>query len=686
MLPGGAARRSSQPRLLTVRVARRLLLLLLVLSAAAQADGSQSGLRLYDADSRTAVYAPQLDTAVTIAVSGMLLRATVVQRFTNPGTSWAEGIYTFPLPADAAVDRLRLRYAGRLIEGEVQERQTARRHYEQARAAGQGATLLDQQRDNVFTTSVANIPPGETVEVTVVYQQHARWRGHAYSLRFPMVVAPRYIPGQALPDETQGTASGWSPNTDQVPDAAAITPPVVAAAPPDVNPLSIRVELDVGLPLAAIDSPYHAVSVDNPAPGRYTVELVDVTTPAERDFELRWRPRLGHVPSAALFSQVWRERHYGLLMLMPPRAQVEVPAIARELILVVDTSGSMHGESIEQARAALQRALSALRPADRFNIVQFNDRVHSLFAAAVPADATHLRRARDYVAGLSAEGGTEMLPAMRHALRRVEGNGLLRQIVFLTDGAIGNEQALFELIAQRIGDSRLFTVGIGSAPNALFMRKAARFGRGSFAYIGASDEVEQKMARLFRRLRAPVLTDLRLTWQTADGRPVAGQAPQRVPDLYADEPLVVAVQSAAALRSVRVEGRLAGEPWAHTIAVHSGGDADSVHVLWARRSIDDHIADLSLARDAESVRADVLAIALEHRLVSRYTSLVAVDRTPQRPMHAGLTGSALATRLPAGWSATAVFGRLPKTATPAPLLLLVAVAGLGVAWLARPKR
>ena len=169
--------------------------------------------------------------------------------------------------------------------------------------------------------------------------------------------------------------------------------------------------------------------------------------------------------------------------------------MARELILVVDTSGSMHGDSIEQARAALELALQQLRPGDRFNVIQFSDRLHSLFEHAVTADAEHLRRARAYIRALRAEGGTEMLPAMRHALRNQPRDGLLRQVVFLTDGAIGNEQALFDTIAERLGDSRLFTVGIGSAPNALFMRKAARFSRGTFAYIGSTQDVQVQMVK-----------------------------------------------------------------------------------------------------------------------------------------------------------------------------------------------
>ena len=660
------------------------ILLLLLLSLQAAGSELRPGLRLIGMDAQDLMYAPQLRTDVEIGVSGMLVRVSVVQRFTNPSSEWVEGVYVFPLPAEAAVDRLRMRYGGRLIEGEIQERQQARRQYEQARAAGHGASLLDQQRANVFTTSVANIPPGEMVQVEIEYQQQARWQGRGYSLRFPMVVAPRYIPGVPLRSERSAAgAQGWAVNTDQVADAGEITPPVVAGAGPDLNPVSIRVELDAGLALADIDSPYHAISIEQVAAGRYRLALRDGPVPADRDFVLRWYPALGAEPAAALFSQQWRDAHYGLLMLMPPHAADNRQAVPRELILVVDTSGSMHGDSIAQARAALELALQQLRPGDRFNVIQFNDRPHSLFEHAVTADPEHLRRARAYVRTLRAEGGTEMLPAMRHALRDQPRDGLLRQVVFLTDGAIGNEQALFDTIAERLGDSRLFTIGIGSAPNALFMRKAARFGRGTFAYIGSTQDVQVQMARLFQQLSAPVLTDVRLRWETVDGRPVDAQAPQRIPDLYADEPLVVAVRAPTPLSRARVSGMLGTRPWTHTADLGGGATSDSVHVLWARRMIDDWLARLSLGGNARAVRDAVSQLALEHHLVSRYTSLVAVDRTPSRPLEQGLQSAGVPTRLPAGWSATAVFGRLPGTATPAALYLLAGLAGLAIAVVVR---
>ncbi len=666
-----------------------LIMAVLILLGASEAQAAEAppGLVLYGAAGEPMGPAPQLRTDVTIEVTGMLARVRVKQRFSNPNGVWVEGVYVFPLPKDAAVDRLQMRYAERLIEGEIQERRQAEKTYQQARAKGQVASLLNQQRANIFTIAVANIPPGETVVIQIEYQQPVRWLDREFSLRFPMVVGPRYIPGRPLKSESESaTAHGWAADTDQVPDASQITPPVAVGAAEGFNPLQLRVVLHIGLALADIGSPYHPIRVEELAPGDYAVELAHGAVAAERDFVLRWRPALAAQPAAALFNEQWRGRYYSLLMVMPPRPEALPPSRGRELILVVDTSGSMHGASIEQARAALLSALQRLKPGDRFNVIQFNHTVQQLFDRAMPADQASLQRARRYVRGLKADGGTEMLPAMRRALYDPTPSGLLRQVVFLTDGAVGNEQAMFEAVAQDIGDSRLFSVGIGSAPNALLMRRAAQFGRGTFTYIGSTDEVEDKVAALFAQLSAPVLTDVQLHWDAEEPDASVVQTPLPVPDLYAGEPLVVVVESGRRLRSVRIEGRLGTQVWRHTARLQGGADGAGVHALWARRMIDDWVVRQVTGEDRAAARDAVLGLALEHHLVSRYTSLVAVDKTPRRPSASDLQSAAIPARLPATWSADAVFGRLPATATPAPLFMLLGLLGLVLGWLVRERR
>jgi Ca-activated chloride channel family protein len=636
------------------------------------------GLVLFGLDGTRLADAPRLRTDVRIEVSGVVSRARVRQRFTNPTGEWVEGLYVFPLPGNAAVDRLRMRIGDRLVVGEIQERAEAERTYARARAAGQATGLVRQQRPNVFTTAVANIPPRGAIEVEIAYQERLAWRDGAFSLRFPMVVAPRYIPGEPSPGSVGDVgAPGWSPATDQVPDAPSVTPPVVGGAPPSFRPVRLEVVLDAGLPLASIESPHHRLVTEPLGKGRvgaYRVRLADDDVPAERDFVLRWRPVPMAQPRVAAFREQWQDRAYTLLMLMPPTIGADREWPARELILVIDTSGSMFGESLAQAKAAVRQALAELRPQDRFNLIQFNRSVDRLFATARPVTPWHLARARRYIDGLEADGGTEMAPALRAALDDPGPSGLLRQVVFLTDGAVANEQALFALLKRDLGASRLFTVGIGSAPNAHFMHRAAALGRGRHTFIGRIDEAGAEMAALFRALRRPVLADLRAEWLLPGG-PVE-QAPVRIPDLYAGDPIVLAVASDQAPQTVRLEGRIGHRAWRQDVELPAQAEASGIHALWARRRIDDWLGARADGADAGQVREAVLRLALRHHLVSPYTSLVAVDRTPRRPADAALERHALATRLPAGWAMQKVFGRLPATATHAPLAALVGMVCL----------
>ena len=459
--------------------------------------------------------APTLRTDVHIFVTGLVARSTVRQEFQNPGSEWAEGIYVFPLPETAAVDHLRMRIGDRVIKGMIQERAQARKTYAKAKGEGKKASLIEQERANIFTTSVANIGPNERISVEIEYQETVHVEGEQFSLRFPMVVGPRYIPGaettgQAFSPEPDG--HGWARNTDQVPDASRITPPVQEPQDGPLNPTSLTITLAPGFPLARVFSRYHDIDQTEHTEHEdkhYTIRLEEHHIPADRDFELTWEPKAGHAPHATMFQEQHGTHTYFLLMVTPPAPVFSSQlTVSRDVTFVIDTSGSMHGTSIEQAKLALQLALTRLKTKDRFNIIQFNHDAHSLFPSTQPVTPQAIRQAARYIARLEAEGGTEMLPALQQALQTRETHTKLRQVIFITDGQVGNEAALFRLIEQQLGPTRLFTVGIGSAPNSYFMRHAAKFGRGTFTYIGHHREVQEKMGQLFEKLEHPIVTDI----------------------------------------------------------------------------------------------------------------------------------------------------------------------------------
>ncbi len=356
-------------------------------------------------------------------------------------------------------------------------------------------------------------------------------------------------------------------------------------------------------------------------------------------------------------------------MVMPPADQfVETVKLPREAVFVVDTSGSMGGASIIQARQALLLAIEQLRAEDFFNIIEFDSTFSRLYSESRPAMPAAIEEAKNWIAGLEANGGTEMMAPLRAALEDREEHTPVRQVMFITDGCVGNEDALFAAINSDLGRSRLFTIGIGSAPNSHFMERAALFGRGSFTHIGAPSEVSLRMGELFAKLENPVLADIELVWPDPD----AETWPARVPDLYAGEPVVVTARLGTVHGELRAGGVRANAPWQVDVPLEIGWESSGIHRLWARRKIAALMDKKTRGASEEAVRSKVVDVALAHHLVSKYTSLVAVDVTPTRPVDEKLKKAAVPTNLPAGWKYEKVFGNLPKGATAGEMHLLIA--------------
>jgi Ca-activated chloride channel family protein len=635
---------------------------ILVLSMGAQAatlNEAKTGELLLKAESAgTYTVAPKVSTEVAIQVAGMVARTRVTQHFENPGSGHVEGVYVFPLPEKAAVDRMWIRIGSRALEGRIREKGEAKKIYEQAKAEGRKATLVEQVRPNLFTNSVAQIGPGERIEVTIEYQQALGFDNGEYRLRFPLAVSPRYVP---MAEHAQASPS----------PALAMPRHVKASSEGIVNPVDIAIFIDAGVPIAAAKSTYHDTAISKAGDGRLMVQLVKAQEESDRDFELTWSLAPAATPRAALFTQNKADTDYALLMVVPPQPteseRIAFRSIPREMILVIDTSGSMQGPSMEQARMALLMALGTLGPNDRFNVVEFNSRTRALHPTAVPAAPPALGEAAAWVKKLKADGGTEMAGALTFALDGRDTPGYLRQVIFVTDGAVENEDGLFKLIQDRLGASRLFTVGIGSAPNGHFMARAAQFGRGTFTYIGAVAEVNDKMSRLFAKLESPVLRDVAIQWP--DGTPVE-TFPEQVPDLYLGEPVLVAAAARAPLGTVIVTGTNGNKPWSVALTPDVDRTSAGVGALWARAKIAAHMDELARGAPIEEVKPKVVKVALEHHLVSAYTSLVAVDVTPTGPTD-GLQSALVKASLPAGYEAN-----LPQTDTAATLQLLLGLLAL----------
>ena len=633
-------------------------------------DVTQGTLLFSKSDQSSLSPAPTLHTEVHITITGLIARTTVRQEFENPGTNWAEGIYVFPLPETAAVDHLRMKIGERLIEGIIKERAQAKKLYAAAKREGRKASLIEQERPNMFTTSVANIGPKETITIEIEYQETVHYDHAQFSLRFPMVVGPRYIPGSpdfSYEQVLNVEGKGWAKNTAQVPDASRITPPVQHPAQRAINPVSLTVDIAPGFPLAGLTSTYHDIHTIKNEDGGHRITLKENVVLANRDFELKWSPTDHRFPQGTIFTERHQGKSYALLMIMPPtQTFADRISVSRDITFVIDTSGSMHGTSIEQAKLALQLALTGLKSHDRFNIIQFNNGTQALFSNSQPVTSRTIQQASRYVNSLVAEGGTEMLPALLEALQEQETASQLRQVVFMTDGQIGNEEELFRAIQQHLSETRLFTVGIGSAPNSYFMRKASKFGRGTFTYIGKTTEVQDKMDRLFQKLEHPVLTDMTIEFSEAHEMEVV---PEPIPDLYLGEPLMIALRTTNLPVQMTVKGHIGHTPWTKTLDLKKAHERQGLAVYWARQKISS-LMNTFKGKAKDAVRDQVIELAMRHHLVSRYTSLVAIDVTPVRPSTQPLATHAIKTNLPYGQNYTAIFG-LSAGATPGTWQILI---------------
>jgi Ca-activated chloride channel family protein len=604
---------------------------------------------------------PLVHTDAAVDVRGLVASATVTQQYVNSGTTPIEAVYIFPLPHDAAVYDMEIRIGNRVIRSEIHERQEAKRVYEQAKADGKRAALLEEERPNIFTASVANIMPGDHIDVRLRYVEPLRWDEGKMRLVFPMVVGPRYIPGTQAIDHT---GTGWASDTDAVADASRITPIVRNPERRSGHDISLTVDLDPGFEAASVNCVSHAVNVRRLSDGRQHVELASGATLPNKDFILEVQEAETTQPKAVLFLSPGNDsaETQFLLAAFPPtvRPSQRTPV---EMLYMIDVSGSMGGTSIEQAREALLQALDRLSPSDRFGILAFNHSYQEFSSVPLLATTDNLARARKYVQYLQAGGGTEMLPALLHVMRKPQTPGTLRHIVLLTDGDLGNEEQIFAALRHDLGGARLYTVAIGSAPNLFLATKMAQFGRGTFTHIADIHEIQAQMSRLFESIESPVLTDVKLSFE---GVEVTDLYPERPPDLFQQQPLLIFGRiSKGRVGQLHLTARAGNDPYETNIAFDTSKAAfhPGITTLWARQRVEelmDHWRESDENQQAE-IRATIIAHAIRYRLVTRFTSLVAVEEVV---VNAGgqSTTAPVPTELPAGWQMEKVFGA-PATGT-----------------------
>jgi Ca-activated chloride channel family protein len=589
---------------------------------------------------------PLEHTAYTIDVVGPLVDTLVVQRFQNAHSAPLDALYVFPLPADAAVRELELRIGERRISGELRERGEAERQFKAAAERGQGAALLGRERPNLFSVEVANLQPGERVEVRLRFAARAPYDDGWFTLSLPTVVLPRYLP--------EGQPAG--PRDGVVP----LLPEGERG-----HGLAVTITVDAGRQ-AEIESPSHELDITEER-GRRIVTLRDPGAVPDRDLVLRYRPA-GDSYASAAFAYRQGGKPGALLLMLTPRAVPEPSEVLpRELLFVFDRSGSMSGESIAQARNALRACLRALNPGDSFNIFPFDNRVERLAPAPLPFTQESVDTADSFIAGIDARGGTEIVGALREALAQPRDESRLRIVVFLTDGAVGNENDVLRELAGGLNEARVFAFGVGSAVNRFLLDKLAEVGRGSTEYILPGEPIEPAVQRFQRRASLPLLRDIAVDW---GGASVADAMPAPIPDLYAGQPLVLVARFNGPRderATLTLRARTATGSFEERLPVDlplatpdRAGAWAALPKLWAQARLAqlEDTARLDRAR-ATALDAEARELALTHALLSPHTSFVAVEESPPAEGRRAEQRVVVPVHLPAG-TRRAAFEQSPQ--------------------------
>ncbi len=545
---------------------------------------------------------PLKHTKVQADISGFLTRVTVTQEFENNFSEPIEAVYTFPLSQNSAVDAMTVKIGERIIRGRIMKREEAKQVYEAAKAQGKTASLLDQERPNIFTQAVANILPNEKIVIEISYVETLKYEAGVYEFAFPMVVGPRYIPNSVV-------------------DANKISPPVAEGRAG--HDISIEVNLDAGVPVEEIRSNSHEVTTQNLNSNSAKITLKNEVTIPNKDFVLRYDVTGKRIEDAILMHRSEKGGFFSLV-LSPPENFAVKDVTPKEIVFVLDTSGSMNGFPIEKAKEAMKLSLAGLNPQDTFNLITFAGDTAILFNQPVSATPENLAKATEFLNTRRGSGGTEMMKAVRAALEPTESQKHLRIVCFMTDGYVGNEAEIISEI-QRYKNARIFSFGIGNSVNRYLLDKMSEEGRGEVEYVALNDDGSAAAKRFYERVRTPLLTDVSIDWKNL---PVADVYPKRNPDLFSAKPVVINGRyTKAASGTITLRGKVGGQNYVRTVAVNlleTEKKNDVLATLWARKRIEELTRE-DYQNQKPEIREQITQIGLEFNLLTPFTSFVAVE-------------------------------------------------------------
>jgi Ca-activated chloride channel family protein len=561
---------------------------------------------------------PLKHTDVKGSVAGYIATVEVRQQFHNPYGEKIEASYIFPLPENAAVNEFIMTVGERKIRGIIREREEAVKIYHEARQQGYVASLLTQERPNIFTQKVANIEPGKEIDVNIKYFSTLAYMDGWYEFVFPMVVGPRFNP----PGTTDGVgaiARGKGGISGQKTEVQYLKPGERSG-----HDISISVDIDAGVAIEEIACHSHVIAKSSVAPEKMTVKLSSLDAIPNKDFVLRFKVAGDKVKTSILTQKNERDGFF-TMMLYPPENLKSLKRCPMEMVFVLDCSGSMSGKPIAIVQDATKRALKKLEADDTFQVITFSMSASKLGSEPVPATAENIQTAIKYVDSLRGDGGTMMIEGIKAALDFRHDPKRLRVVSFMTDGYIGNETEILGAIHNKLGESRIFSFGCGSSVNRYLIDGMAAVGRGAVAYIGLNDSAADAVDQYYERISHPALTDIKIDWGDMK---VSDVYPRQIPDLFVGRAVVVTGRFTGQGQStVRVSGRVGQYEQQIDLAANLDATAathNGIAAVWARKKIDD-LANQSTYNNSSEFPEQIKQVALEFGLMSNYTAFVAVD-------------------------------------------------------------
>lgn len=621
-------------------------------------DGSGT-LTALVAGTKKSIVCPLKDTKVTADISGYVARVTVKQKFVNPSNSKIEAVYTFPLSENSAVDEMTMKIGDRTISGTIKKREEARAIYDQARNDGYVASLLDQERTNIFTQSVANIEPGKEIEITIKYIETLPYESGKYTFAFPTVVGPRFVPGQAVTGGPQG--SGFNHNTNQVPDASLITPMPTLGGTRAGHNISIDVHLNGGMPISEVNSALHQVDTKAIDGNKMDISLTDKETIPNKDFVLTWNVAQDSLKSGYLtYKEAGEKEGFFTLMLMPPKRVTKDIVAPKEMIFVIDCSGSQSGAPLDKAKETMLYILEHMNDNDTFQIITFNNSVQTFADKPQLSSPEMKNKAKAFIKSIEAQGGTWMAPAVEKACSMPNDSHRLRIVTFMTDGYVGNDYEILGMVKKFRGASRWFPFGTGNSVNRTLIDGISKEGGGESEYVLLNSSAQEAGKKFYDRISSPVLTDVKLAF---DGLDVKEVYPKEVSDVWAEKPLYFKGKyTAAKAGTITLTGFAQGKPYKQSIKVDFANqnlNNPGIPSLWARAKVDRLMSEDWFGAQQgtvnKEIKDEIVATALKHHIMTQYTSFVAVDNSRKTDGDKA-TKTDVPIEMPDGVSEQGVFG------------------------------